>query len=82
MDAAVLAKSSLGSLGMMVFTAVAIALSKLNYVHWEMVPAWTFLGGLILMLMAVIIEAYETILNLRTLALDVSHSMATAPTEP
>jgi hypothetical protein len=71
-----------GALGMMVFTAFAIAVSRLNYVHWEMLPAWTFLGGLILMLTAVVIEAYETILNLRTLALDVSHSMASSDVLP
>lgn len=71
-----------GALGMMVFTAFTIAISKLNYVNWEMVPAWTFLSGLILMLMAVIMEAYETILNLRTLALDVSHSIASSEIPP
>lgn len=64
-----------GALGMMVFTAVTIALSRLHYVELEIAPTWTFLGGLALMLLAVIIEAYETILNLRTLALDVDHSL-------
>ncbi len=64
-----------GALGMMVFTAVAIAMNKLRYTHWEMLPAWSFLGGLVLMLAAVIIETYETILNMRTLRLDVAHSM-------
>ena len=67
-----------GSLGMMVFTAPAIALSKLHYLDWEMVPVWSFLGGLVLMMLAVVIEAYETILNLRTLSLDVELSTAMA----
>lgn len=67
-----------GALGMMVFTAFAIALAKLNYVEWELVPAWSFLGGLILMLVAVIIEGYETILNMQTLTLDVQHSLEIA----
>lgn len=66
-----------GAVGMMVFTAFAIALTKLHYLDWQVGPSWTFLGGLILMFMAVIIEAYETILNLRTLALDVDHSVST-----
>jgi hypothetical protein len=70
-----------GALAMMVFTAVAIALSKLHYVSWEMVPAWTFLGGLILMLLAVLIETYETVLNLRTLALDVDHCVDFSDTD-
>lgn len=64
-----------GALGMMVFTAFAIALSKLHYVHWERVPAWTFLVGLLMMLTAVLIEAYETMVNLETLSLDVSNSL-------
>ena len=63
-----------GALGMLVFTAVSIALAKLHFVHWEMVPVWSFLSGLVLMLIAVIIEAYETTINLRTLDLDVDHS--------
>lgn len=64
-----------GSLGLMVFTAVSLAMTRLSFVNWEMVPAWSFLSGLILMLLAVIIEAYETRLNLYTLALDVEHSL-------
>lgn len=64
-----------GALGMMVFTAFAIALTKLNYVNWVMVPAWSFLGGLVLMFLAVVMEAYQTILNRRTLNLDVDHSL-------
>jgi len=71
-----------GALGMMVFTALAIAMAKLHYVEWPMVPVWTFLGGLVLMMLAVIIEAYETILNLKTLTLDVSHSMAASDNTP
>lgn len=67
-----------GALGMMVFTTFALAISKLGYVNWIMVPSWSFLAGLILLFMAVIIEAYETILNLRTLALDIQHGL-TAP---
>lgn len=65
-----------GALGMLVFTAVSIALAKLHFVHWEMVPVWSFLSGLVLMLIAVIIEAYETTINLRTLDLDVDHSFS------
>ncbi len=71
-----------GALGMMVFTAVTIALSRLHYIEWKVVPTWTFLGGLALMLLAVLIEAYETILNLRTLALDVDHSLGVETGEP
>lgn len=67
-----------GSLGLMVFTAVSLAMTRLNFVNWEMVPAWSFLSGLILMLLAVIIEAYETRVNLYTLALDVDHSIEIA----
>lgn len=65
-----------GALGMLVFTAVSIALAKLHFVHWEMVPVWSFLSGLLLMLIAVILEAYETTINLRTLDLDVDHSFS------
>lgn len=65
-----------GSLGLMVFSAVSIALYQLHFINWGMVPVWSFLGGLLLMLLAVIIETYETTLNLRTLALDVDHGEA------
>lgn len=61
----------LGALGLMVFSAVALALSKLGYVHWVLVPAWSFLGGLMLMLVAVVMEAYETSLKMTTLEVDV-----------
>ncbi|WP_373531173.1 DUF2721 domain-containing protein [Vampirovibrio sp.] len=64
-----------GALGLMVFSAVSIALYQLHFVKWEMVPVWSFLGGLLLMLLAVIIETYETTLNLRTLALDVDNGL-------
>lgn len=67
-----------GSLGMMVFTTASIALSRLRYLDSDMVSVWSFLGGLVMMMLAVIIEAYETILNLRTLSLDVDHSTAMA----
>jgi hypothetical protein len=65
-----------GSLGLMVFSAVSIALFQLRFLNWEMVPVWSFLGGLLFMLLAVIIETYETTLNLRTLDLDVDHEEA------
>lgn len=64
-----------GSLGMMVFTAFAIAMVRLQTVQWTAFPAWTFVTGLVLMLVAVLIEAYETILNLKTLNLDVANSL-------
>ncbi len=67
-----------GSMGMMVLTTVSIALSRLEFLNWEMVPVWSFMSGLALMLLAVVIEAYETMVNLRTLELDVDHSVARA----
>lgn len=71
----------LGSMGMMVFTALFIALAKLYYVEWELLPSWTFVGGLLLLLGAVIIEGVEITLNLKTLNLDVSHSIAISGAE-
>ncbi|HEY9687369.1 MAG TPA: DUF2721 domain-containing protein [Coleofasciculaceae cyanobacterium] len=64
-----------GAVGMMVFTAFALAIVRLHYVKWVNVPAWTFITGLILLLLAVIIETYETILNVKTLDLDVHSSI-------
>ncbi len=66
------------ALAMMVFTAVAIALVRLNIFDWQMVPTLSFMGGLVLILVAAIIEAFETTVNLTTLKLDVNHSLENA----
>lgn len=69
------------SLAMMVFTAVAIALVRLDIFDWQMVPTLSFMGGLVLILVAAIIEAFETTANLTTLKLDVSHSLESTQAE-
>lgn len=63
------------SLAMMVFTAVAIALVRLEVYEWQFVPTLSFMIGLIFILIAAIIEAYETTVNLSTLKLDVAQSL-------
>lgn len=67
-----------GALGMMVFTAATIAVTRVQFVNLDLVPVWSFLGGLFLVLVAVVIESYETIVNLRTLSLDVQNSLEMA----
>ncbi|MBX2859633.1 MAG: DUF2721 domain-containing protein [Vampirovibrio sp.] len=64
-----------GAMGMMVFTAVAIALHELDiYFARMVVPVWTFISGLLLMFMAVLSESFAIILNLKTLELDTQFS--------
>jgi hypothetical protein len=64
-----------GAIGMMIFTAVSLALCRLFYLNWPFVPVWSFLAGLGLTLIALGIEAYETVLNLKTLSFDVEYSL-------
>ncbi|MBY0405376.1 MAG: DUF2721 domain-containing protein [Cyanobacteria bacterium] len=56
---------------LMVFTAFALALSDLGIFNpaWK-IPIWTFLMGLGMILVAVVIEAFEVLLILKALKLD------------
>jgi hypothetical protein len=63
-----------GALGMMILTTFAIALLKLKLIFWGCCPLWTFLSGLILIFLAVLLEGFETILNIKTLSLDVAYN--------
>ncbi len=67
-----------GAMGLMVFTAIAIALHELGIFFPEfIVPVWAFLGGLVLMFIALLMEAWAVILNLRTLELDTEYALST-----
>lgn len=64
-----------GSLGMMVLTAFALAMHRMRYMSWDGLPMLFFLSGLLLMLFAVLLEVLESVLNMRTLKLDVDYSL-------
>jgi hypothetical protein len=56
---------------MMVLTAFGLAISDLDIMHAQNIPIVTFLIGLGLIFVAVVMEALEVLLILRTLHLDV-----------
>ncbi len=57
---------------LMVLTAVSLAFKELGVLWSELIPMATFLGGLSLIFSAVVLEAWEVLLILRTLELDVA----------
>lgn len=60
------------SIGLLIVTAFALALTDLEILRTEWrVPVITFLLGLGLILIAILIEVYEVLLMLKTLHLDV-----------
>lgn len=60
------------SIGLLIVTAFALALTDLDILQTEWrVPVITFLLGLGLILIAILIEVYEVLLMLKTLHLDV-----------
>ncbi len=68
------------ALGLMVLTAVALALTELTVFQRDwFVPIVTFLLGLFLILAAVVIESFEVLLMLKALRMDIS---AADPLEP
>ncbi|MEM0952358.1 MAG: DUF2721 domain-containing protein [Cyanobacteria bacterium P01_H01_bin.74] len=71
-----------GALALMILTTFVIALLKLTMINWPMAPLWTFFSGLFCIFMAVVLEGYETILNIRTLSLDVAYNAMLKASQP
>lgn len=63
-----------GALGMMILTTFVIALLRLNLLPWDLAPLFTFFSGLTMILLAVLLEGFETVLNIKTLSLDVDYN--------
>lgn len=68
----------LGAVAMLILAAAAIALTRLGALKWEIVSIWSFVAGLFFILLAVSVEVFEVIINLRALNMDVSNSFEIA----
>ena len=68
-----------GALSLMIMTAFAIALTQLHLIYFPHLAILTFLTGLLLVFVAVVLEALEISLNLRALKLDIQSTQLPLP---